>query len=73
MPKLPVIAPKKLVKILTHLGFYFKHSVGSHHVFKHPDGRRVTVTMHNKDLPKGTLLAILDDMKISKEELINLL
>ncbi len=73
MPKLPVLTPKILVKILIRLGFYLRHSVGSHQVFKHQDGRRTVVSMHNRDIPKGTLLAILDDMQISKDELINLL
>ena len=73
MPKLPVVTPKKLVKLLKRLGFFPRHSVGSHQVYKHPDGRRVVVSVHNKEIPRGTLLAILDDIKITREELSDLL
>ncbi len=73
MPRLPVVTPKKLVRILKHLGFYLRHSVGSHQVYKHADGRRVVVAMHNQEIRRGTLLAILDDMKISRNELADLL
>nr|WP_296618498.1 type II toxin-antitoxin system HicA family toxin [Marivirga sp.] len=32
---------------------------GSHQLYKHPNGKRTIVTLHNKDIPKGTLNAIL--------------
>ncbi|MEK7161869.1 MAG: type II toxin-antitoxin system HicA family toxin [Patescibacteria group bacterium] len=73
MPKLPAVSPKKLVKLLLRLGFEHKHTVGSHQVFKHPDGRRAVIPMHNRDIPKGTLMAILKDIKVTKEELVTLL
>ena len=37
---------------------------------KHVSGKRTTVPIHGKDIPKGTLLAILRDVEISKEELV---
>jgi len=41
---------------------------------KHSDGRRTVVPMHsNKDIPKGTLLAILKDIQITKEEFMEIL
>lgn len=43
---------------------------GSHKVLKHTDGRRTTIPVHGKDIPKGTLLAILRDTEITKEEFI---
>jgi predicted RNA binding protein YcfA (HicA-like mRNA interferase family) len=46
---------------------------GSHLVLKHSDGRRTTVPVHSKDIPKGTLLAIIKDAKISKEDFLELL
>ena len=48
-------------------------ALGSHRVMKHADGRRTTVPMHGKDIPKGTLLAILRDIEITKEDFVKLL
>lgn len=74
MSKLPRnIKPKKLVKILEKLEFYLVKSKGSHLDFKHEDGRRTSIAMHPKPIPVGTLSKILSQIKISKEELKELL
>ena len=75
MPKLPVVKSKDLVKVLRAVGFLeHRQRSTSHLVMKHNDGRRTIVPMHsNKDIPKGTLLAILKDIQITKEELIKIL
>lgn len=74
MPKLPVLQDKDLVKIIEKLGFIFRRQKGSHRVFKHSDGRRVIVPMHNgHEIPTGTLLAILKDAKLSKTDVAELL
>ena len=70
MPKLPVVTPQKLIKVLEYFGFIHVGGSGSHKVMKHISGKRTTVPMHGKDIPKGTLLAILRDIEISKEELV---
>ena len=75
MPKLPVIKDRKLIHVLHKLGFLEHLERGtSHLVFKHPDGRRTTVARHpGKDIPRGTLRAILRDMNISTEDFVKLL
>ena len=74
MGKLPVLRSGDLIKILKKMGFYEYHRVGSHAQFKHFDGRRTTISIHSgRDIPRGTLGAILEDLKISKKELIRLL
>lgn len=75
MPKLPVIKDRELIHVLHKLGFFEHPERGtSHLVFKHPDGRRTTVARHpGKDIPRGTLRAMLRDMNISPEEFVNLL
>jgi len=75
MPKLPTVKSKDLVKILKSIGFLeHRQKSTSHLMMKHSDGRRTIVPMHsNKDIPKGTLLAILKDIQITKEELIKIL
>ncbi|OGZ24246.1 MAG: hypothetical protein A2896_00140 [Candidatus Nealsonbacteria bacterium RIFCSPLOWO2_01_FULL_43_32] len=70
MPKLPVISYKKLVKILVKFGFQLDHTTGSHFIFYHPQTKkRAVVPRHLKDLPKGTLMSILREAGIGKEEL----
>lgn len=73
MPRLPVVTPQKFLKILESLGFAHVHGSGSHKVMKHRDGRRTIVPVHGKDIPKGTLLAMLRDVEITKEEMVVLL
>lgn len=75
MPKLPRVKTKEIVDIFIKLGFIQAKAKGtSHRVFKHLDGRRTTVSIHgNSEIPIGTLLAILRDIDITKDEFIQLL
>lgn len=74
MPKLPVVKAKELVKVIIKFGFIQHGQMkGSHLLLKHIDGRRTTIPMHGKDVPTGTLLAILRDIKITKEDFIKVL
>ena len=73
MPKLPVVSPKKLIRVLENIGFVNRRSRGSHVMMVNPDGRRTIVPMHGRDIPNGTLLAILRDISLAKEDLIKLL
>ncbi|QYZ79209.1 type II toxin-antitoxin system HicA family toxin [Methanofollis formosanus] len=73
MPKIPVLSPQKVIKILERKGFVLVRTRGSHHLYRHPEtGRRVTVPAHAKDLPTGTLLEILRQAGIKREELKDL-
>jgi predicted RNA binding protein YcfA (HicA-like mRNA interferase family) len=73
MPKLPVISAKQLIKILQDLGFTETRQRGSHKFFKHTDGRVTSVPFHTGDLGKGLLRKILNQIKISPDELRKLL
>jgi predicted RNA binding protein YcfA (HicA-like mRNA interferase family) len=73
MRKLPALTPRKIIAILEKKGFVLDRIKGSHHVYYHPETkRRVIVPLHKKDLPKGTLLEILKQAGISKDELSDL-
>ncbi len=73
MPKLPTLAPKKIIKILESQGFVLDRIKGSHHIYYNPKTKkRVVVPLHKKDLPKGTLLEILRQAGIGRDELIDL-
>ena len=75
MLRLPAVKPKSLIKVLQSVGFVQHRKMsGSHLVLKHADGRRTTIPVHTKkEVPRGTLLAILKDIKISKEDFLKLL
>jgi len=69
MSKLPSLTPLKIIKVLEKKGFVLDRVKGSHHIYYHPETkRRAVVPLHKKDLPKGTLLEILKQANISKEE-----
>ena len=74
MPKLPTLNAKKIIKILKEKGFILDRVKGSHHIYFHPETRkRAVIPMHKKELPKGTLIEILKQAGISKEELKDLI
>lgn len=70
MPKLPQIKPRQIEKALIKYGFMAHTTKSSHIVFKHRDGRRTVVPVHNRPVRKGTLRAILRQAEISPEELL---
>ncbi len=65
------LSSNHLIKILIGKGFIFKRSKGSHHIYYNSaTNKTVSVPLHgNKDLKKGTLLAILKQAGIPKEEI----
>ncbi len=70
MPKLPALTPQKIIRILEKNGFILDRIKGSHHIYYNPvTKRRVVVPLHRKTLPKGTLMEILKQAGISKDEL----
>lgn len=75
MSKLPLIKDCDLIRVLKKLGFFEHPERGtSHLVFKHSDSRRATVSRHpGKDIPRGTLRAILRNINTSPEEFVKLL
>jgi predicted RNA binding protein YcfA (HicA-like mRNA interferase family) len=74
MPKLPQISGKDLCKILEKIGFEKIQGKGSHVRYKHSDGRRTVVPVHgNEKLGKGLLREILKQIKLTKEEFVELL
>ena len=70
MPKLPVLTPRKIIRVLESKGFVLERTKGSHQIYYNPElKRRAVVPVHRKDIPKGTLLEILRQAGFSKEEL----
>ncbi|OGD57030.1 hypothetical protein A3I57_02310 [Candidatus Beckwithbacteria bacterium RIFCSPLOWO2_02_FULL_47_23] len=73
MPKLPQIKPKIIEKVLLKIGFIPRPGKGSHIVFKHADGRRTVVPVHNYPVRTGTLRAILKQIDLPVKEFLKLL
>jgi len=44
--RLRTLTARKLIAALQRDGFRLVHVRGSHHRYRHPDGRRVTVSFH---------------------------
>ena len=68
------ISGKKLCKVIEKFGWTLSRIKGSHHIYYQPETkRRVVIPLHKRDLPKGTMLEVLKQAGISKEELRDLL
>lgn len=70
-----VIRAIKLVPILIRLGFRTKRQVGSHLHLEHflDKTKKITVPIHNKDLPIKTLKSILRQAGISMRDFLKIL
>ncbi len=74
MPKLPSLTPQKVIRILKKKGFILERSKGSHQIYRNPETKQTAVVpFHKRDLPKGTLLEILQQAGIRREEIHDLL
>jgi len=73
--KLPRVDCQGLVRALERAGFVEQRQRGSHlHMKRESDGKRVTIPVHKgRDVPTGTLRAILRDADISIDEFRELL
>jgi predicted RNA binding protein YcfA (HicA-like mRNA interferase family) len=75
LPKLSLLSPQELIKILEKLGFQRTRQKGSHLRFAHPDGRKTTVPLHSgREIGPGLLNKIIKkDLLITREEFEKLL
>lgn len=74
MPRLPSVRPRAVIRFLERHGFILDHTSGSHFIFYHPNSRRrAVVPRHNRDMPKGTLLALLREAGFTRQELVEFL
>lgn len=73
MSKLPAVSSSDLIRVVKKYGFVEHRQKGSHlHLKRDSDKRRITIPIHKgRDIPKGTLTAILKDANISIEEFLS--
>jgi predicted RNA binding protein YcfA (HicA-like mRNA interferase family) len=75
MPSLPSFKGHEVLRALLRGGFYIHHQKGSHARLFHQDKLelRITVPIHNKDLPEKTLRRILKQADLTDKEFLKLL
>ncbi|HLC58730.1 MAG TPA: type II toxin-antitoxin system HicA family toxin [Candidatus Nanoarchaeia archaeon] len=75
MQKLPRLSGKELIKILSKIGFKTIRQKGSHVILVKEDanGKRSTVVPLHTEIDKGTLLEILRQAGLSREQFMELL
>jgi len=71
MSKLPSLTPKQVIAKYKKLGFVEDHRTGSHVVmFNSETKKRAVIPYHLKDLPRGTLSAVLRESGILLKEFL---
>jgi predicted RNA binding protein YcfA (HicA-like mRNA interferase family) len=75
MPKIPPLSGRKMLAVLLKADFYVHHQSGSHARLFHRKRAelRITIPVHNKDLPEKTMMSILKQADISEEDFLKLL
>jgi len=75
MAKLPIVRAEEVLKALLKVGFYIHHQTGSHVRLFHETklDLNITIPIHSKDIPRGTLKRILKQAGLSTEEFLRLL
>ncbi|MGR3310096.1 MAG: type II toxin-antitoxin system HicA family toxin [Candidatus Brocadiales bacterium] len=75
--KLPVVSAREVINILQKAGFSYapKRGKGSHLAFyKEESGKkRLVVVPQRKEIPKGTLLAIIEQAGLTRDDFVRLL
>jgi predicted RNA binding protein YcfA (HicA-like mRNA interferase family) len=73
LPKLPILSAKDVMKILTKAGFHYSRQKGSHIVMVKfvNDMKIIVVVPNHKEIDPGTLLSIIGQSKMTKEDFLN--
>ena len=69
-----MLKPQRLIRLLNKLGFEKIRQEGSHIFFKHPDDRTTVIPFHKgRDIGRGLMRSILNDIKLTPKEFLKLL
>ncbi len=71
MSSLPSLKPSDVIRKLRKAGFIFdRHAKGSHEIWYNPDTHKRTVVPNHpgRDIPKGTLRAIIQQAGFTVDE-----
>lgn len=71
MPKLPVLKPREVIRLLQEFEFVEVRQRGSHKQFRHHDGRSTTVPFHKgRDISPILLRQIIKDIEMTTEDFL---
>jgi len=78
LTRLPSLPSKQIIRVLRGAGFAEApdRGKGSHRAFVKRDAQgklRLVIVPYGKDIPRGTLLSILDQAGLTREEFVGLL
>lgn len=74
MNRIPSLRPRQVVAALEKGGFRVVRIAGSHYqLFNDRTRRHTTVPHHNRDLPRGTVAAIIQQAGLTRDEFLALL
>lgn len=69
MSRIPSFKPREIIKRFEIVGYV----IGSHVIlYNSTHGKRLTIPLHTKDIPKGTLFSIIKQSGLTKEEFLKL-
>ena len=72
--RLPAIRPREVIRALERAGWVVHRQRGSHAIMRKEGMRHVvSVPLHTRDMPRGTLQGIVEDAGLSVEEFLQLL
>jgi len=72
--KLPIVSANKVIRVLCSAGFRISRQSGSHVIMTKLEEEKTTVVIpKHRELARGTLLSIISQSGMSKEEFIKLL
>ena len=73
MTKLPRISSRECIKALEKIGYYVDRQKGSHIILYRDTPYGKVVVPENRELPSGTLRAIIKNADLTVDEFIELL
>lgn len=74
MSRLPSLKFRDVKRILESLGFKLVRISGSHHIFCNREtGKTIPVPFQRRNLSKGTLMAIIHQSGLTREEFLDLM
>ena len=73
MPHLPNVSASKVIKALGKIGYVFNRQKGSHIILVNPERHKIAVIPNRKEIPTGTLRAIINEAGLTVEEFLKLL
>jgi predicted RNA binding protein YcfA (HicA-like mRNA interferase family) len=70
--RLPILSGKEIIKALAKVGFVPVRQKGSHVFLRHVDGRRTVVPLH-EEVNKSTLMDIIEQTKLARQDFLKLI